>query len=168
MASGSQDLKDKTLGQLEALRTALTSTDWEVEMMSASPEQKQQNSDVRILADARIAQLEDVQLAQIQDEIDADAATLSDAIDGVQDALSDSRTSPRFSRRRARCSRSWAGFSPRPPCDHADERLPGRGTATASMRRHHFQPSWRNSYNGGPYCSVRPMSSRVSRSTRWG
>jgi beta-phosphoglucomutase-like phosphatase (HAD superfamily) len=89
MASGSQDLKDKTLGQLEALRTALTSTDWEVEMMSASPEQKQQNSDVRILADARIAQLENVQLAQIEDEIDADAATLSDAIDGVQDALSD-------------------------------------------------------------------------------
>jgi hypothetical protein len=89
MANGSQDLKDKTLAQLEALRTALTSTDWEVEMMSASPEQKQQNSDVRILADARIAQLEDVQLAQIQDEIDADAGALNDAIDGVQDALSD-------------------------------------------------------------------------------
>jgi hypothetical protein len=66
MANDSQDLKDRTLAQLEALRTTLTSTEWQIQMMSANPEQKQQNSDVRILADARIAQLEDVQLAEIQ------------------------------------------------------------------------------------------------------
>ena len=87
MANDSQDLKDRTLAQLEALRTTLTSTEWQIRMMSASPEQKQQNSDVRILADARIAQLEDVQLAGIQKQIDADAPELSDAIAGVQDAL---------------------------------------------------------------------------------
>jgi hypothetical protein len=87
MANDSQDLKDRTLAQLEALRTTLTSTEWQIQMMSANPEQKQQNSDVRILADARIAQLEDVQLAGIQKQIDADAPELSDAIAGVQDAL---------------------------------------------------------------------------------
>jgi hypothetical protein len=66
MANAFQDLKNKTLAQLEALRTTLASADWQIQMMSASPEQKQQNSDLRILADARIAQLEDVQLAEIQ------------------------------------------------------------------------------------------------------
>jgi hypothetical protein len=89
MANDSQDLKDRTLAQLEALRTALASTEWQIQMMSASPEQQQHNSDLRILADARIAQLEDVQLAGIQKQIDADAPELSDAIAGVQDALGD-------------------------------------------------------------------------------
>ncbi|MGH6897004.1 MAG: hypothetical protein ACREJ5_10715 [Geminicoccaceae bacterium] len=87
MANGTQDLKDQTLAQLEALRTTLTSTEWQIQMMSASPEQKQQNSDVQILADARIAQLEDVQLADLQKQIDADAPELSDAIAVMQDAL---------------------------------------------------------------------------------
>ena len=88
MTNGIQDLKDQTLAQLEALRSTLTSTDWQIRMMSASAEQKQQNSDVRILADARIAQLEDVQLDRIQAQIDANAAALNDAIAGVQDAAS--------------------------------------------------------------------------------
>ena len=89
MANATQDLKDQTLAQLEALRSTLTSTDWQIQMMSASAEQKQQNSDVRILADARIAQLEDVQLDRIQEQIDANAAALDDAIAGVQGALTD-------------------------------------------------------------------------------
>jgi len=89
MANATQDLKDQTLAQLEALRSTLTSTDWQIQMMSASAEQKQQNSDVRILADARIAQLEDVQLDRIQEQIDANAAALNDAIAGVQGALTD-------------------------------------------------------------------------------
>ena len=89
MANATQDLKDQTLAQLEALRSTLTSPDWQIQMMSASAEQKQQNSDVRILADARIAQLEDVQLDRIQEQIDANAAALNDAIAGVQGALTD-------------------------------------------------------------------------------
>jgi hypothetical protein len=89
MANATQDLKDATLAQLEALRSRLASADWQIQMMSASPEQKQENSDVRILADARIAQLEDLQLDKIQEQIDADAAALNDAIAGVQDALGD-------------------------------------------------------------------------------
>jgi len=89
MADACQDLKNKTLAQLEALRSTLASADWQIRMMSASPEQKQQNSDLRILADARIAQLEDVQLDQIQEQIDANAAALNDAIAGVQHALGD-------------------------------------------------------------------------------
>jgi len=89
MANATQNLKDQTLAQLEALRSTLTSTDWQIQMMSASGEQKQQNSDVRILADARIAQLEDIQLDRIQEQIDANAAALNDAIAGVQGALTD-------------------------------------------------------------------------------
>jgi hypothetical protein len=89
MANATQDLKNATLAQLEALRSRLASADWQIQMMSASPEQKQENSDVRILADARIAQLEDLQLDRIQEQIDANAAALNDAIAGVQDALGD-------------------------------------------------------------------------------
>ena len=88
MADASQDLKKKTLAQLEALRSTLTSADWQIQMMSASAEQKQQNSDLRILADARIAQLEDLQLDRIQEQIDANAAELNDAIASVQNAMS--------------------------------------------------------------------------------
>jgi hypothetical protein len=87
MANATQDLKDETLAQLEALRSTLTSDAWQIQMMSASAEQQQQNSDVRILASARIAQLEDVQFAQIQEQIDVNAPQLNDAIAGVQDAL---------------------------------------------------------------------------------
>jgi hypothetical protein len=43
----------------------------------------------QILADARIAQLEDVQLGQIDQQIDADAPALNDAIAGMQRALGD-------------------------------------------------------------------------------
>jgi hypothetical protein len=89
MAIDPEQLKGETLTQLEALRGTLASTGWQIRMMSASAEQKQQNSDVRILADARIAQLADVQLDRIQQQIDADAPALSEAIAGVQDALSD-------------------------------------------------------------------------------
>jgi hypothetical protein len=89
MAIDPAQLKGETLTQLEALRGTLDSTGWQIRMMSASAEQKQQNSDVRILAAARIAQLEDVQLGRIQQQIDADAPALSEAIAGVQDALSD-------------------------------------------------------------------------------
>jgi uncharacterized Fe-S cluster-containing radical SAM superfamily enzyme len=89
MASDSANLRDQTLAQLEALRSTLTSDQWQIQMMSASAEQKQQNSDLQILADARIAQLEDVQLDRIETQIDANAAQLSDAIAGVKDALSD-------------------------------------------------------------------------------
>jgi 2C-methyl-D-erythritol 2,4-cyclodiphosphate synthase len=89
MADSTQELKDKTLAQLEALRSTLASTDWQIKMMSASPEQKQQSSDVRILADARIAQLENVLLGEIDQQIDADAPALNDAIAGMQSALGD-------------------------------------------------------------------------------
>jgi 2C-methyl-D-erythritol 2,4-cyclodiphosphate synthase len=87
MASQNQNLKDETLAQLEALRGMLTSDTWQIQMMSADPDQKQQNSDVEILVDARIAQLEDAQLGQIQAQIDANAPQLSDAIAGMKDAL---------------------------------------------------------------------------------
>jgi hypothetical protein len=89
MANACDDLKNATLSQLEALRSTLASDDWQIKMMSASAEQKQENSDLRILADARIAQLEDVQLDRIQEQIDANAAALNDAIAGVQGALGD-------------------------------------------------------------------------------
>ena len=89
MADSTQELKDQTLAQLEALRSTLASSEWQIRMMSASPEQKQQSSDARILADARIAQLEDLQLDQIDQRIDADAPALNDAIAGMQSALSD-------------------------------------------------------------------------------
>jgi hypothetical protein len=89
MADSTQELKDQTLAQLEALRSTLASSAWQIQMMSASLEQKQQSSDARILADARIAQLEDVQLDQIDERIDADAPALNDAIAGMQSALSD-------------------------------------------------------------------------------
>jgi hypothetical protein len=65
-------------------------------MMSASAEQKQENSDARILADARIAQLEDLQLGRIEAQIDANAAALNDAIAGVQDALGDLQDVPKI------------------------------------------------------------------------
>jgi 2C-methyl-D-erythritol 2,4-cyclodiphosphate synthase len=89
MADSPQDLKDQTLAQLDALRSTLASADWQTRMLSASPEQKQQSSDAQILADARIAQLEDVQLGQIDQQIDADAPALNDAIAGMQRALGD-------------------------------------------------------------------------------
>jgi hypothetical protein len=87
MPNGTANLKDETLAQLQALRSTLTSDDWQIQMMSASADQKQQNSDLEILTDARIAQLEDVQLDRIQEHIDANAAQLSDAIAGMKDAL---------------------------------------------------------------------------------
>ena len=89
MANGTEDLKDQTLAQLEALRTKLTSPDWQMQMMSCSVAEQGQNSDLLILLDARIAQLEDAQLAQIQQNIDACRAELDDAIAGVQNALTD-------------------------------------------------------------------------------
>ena len=89
MANGTGDLKDQTLAQLEALRTKLTSADWQMQMMSCSAAEQGQNSDLLILLDARIAQLEDVQFAQIQKNIDACRDELSDAIAGVQNALTD-------------------------------------------------------------------------------
>lgn len=87
MANGTANLKDETLAQLEALRSTLTSDNWQIQMMTASADQKQQNSDLEILTDARIAQLEDVQLERIQEQIDANAAQLSDAIASMKDAL---------------------------------------------------------------------------------
>jgi hypothetical protein len=89
MANDSPNLKDETLAQLEALRSTLTSDSWEIQMMSADADQKQQNSDLEILTDARIAQLENAQLDRIQEQIDANSAELSSAIAGVKDALGD-------------------------------------------------------------------------------
>jgi hypothetical protein len=95
MAIPTQDLRNQTLAQLEALRSTLASADWQIRMMGASAEQKQENSDVRILADARIAQLEDLQLDRIEAQIDANAAALNGAIAGVQDALGDLQDVPK-------------------------------------------------------------------------
>lgn len=89
MANGTAELKEKTLAQLEALRSKLTSPDWQIQMTSESAAEQGQNSDLLILLDARIAQLDDVQFAQIQKSIDACRADLSDAIAGVQKALTD-------------------------------------------------------------------------------
>ena len=89
MANDTEDLKGKTLAQLEALRAKLTSADWQTQVMSCSAAQQGQNADLLILLDARIAQLEDVQFAQIQQNIDACQAELNDAIAGVQNALTD-------------------------------------------------------------------------------
>jgi hypothetical protein len=91
MANGTAELKDKTLGQLEALRSKLTSPDWQIQMMSESAAEQGQNSDLLILLDARIAQLDNVQFTQIQKRIDACRAELDDAIAGVQKALTDIR-----------------------------------------------------------------------------
>jgi uncharacterized Fe-S cluster-containing radical SAM superfamily enzyme len=87
MVNGSQNLKNETLAQLEALRSALTSDAWQIQMMSADADQKQQNSDLEILTDARIAQLEDAQLDRMQEQIDANAPELTDAIAGMKAAL---------------------------------------------------------------------------------
>lgn len=58
-------------------------------MMSESAAEQGQTSDLLILLDARIAQLDDVQLARIQKGVDACRNELNDAIAGVQKALSD-------------------------------------------------------------------------------
>jgi hypothetical protein len=89
MVNCTEDLKGKTLAQLEALRIQLTSADWQMRMMSCSVAEQDQNSNLLILLDARIAQLEDVQFAQIQRSIDACQVELNDAVSGVQNALSD-------------------------------------------------------------------------------
>jgi hypothetical protein len=89
MTNDSPNLKDETLAELEALRGTLTSDGWQIRMMSADADQKQQNSDLEILTDARIAQLENAQLDKIQEQIDANSAALSSAISGVKDALGD-------------------------------------------------------------------------------
>ena len=89
MVNGTEDLKGKTLAQLDALRTQLTSADWQLQMMSCSVTQQGQNSDLLILLDARIAQLENAQFAQIQRNIDACQVELNDAISGVENAISD-------------------------------------------------------------------------------
>jgi aminopeptidase N len=89
MGNGTEDLQGKTLAQLEALRAKLTSADWQIQMMNCSAAEQGQNSNLLILLDARIAQLEDVQFAQIQRNIDACQAELNDAIVGVQNALTD-------------------------------------------------------------------------------
>jgi hypothetical protein len=65
MANDTEDLKGKTLAQLEALRTKLTSADWQTQMMSCTASEQGQNADLLILLDARIAQLEDAQFAQM-------------------------------------------------------------------------------------------------------
>jgi hypothetical protein len=87
MTNGTADLKDQTLAQLEALRNRLTSTDWQMQMTNESAAEQGQNSDLLILLDARIAQLDNVQLAQIAKNIDSCRVALSDAISGVQEAL---------------------------------------------------------------------------------
>ena len=89
MSNGTDNLQDKTLAELQALRTTLTSTDWLIQMMSASAQQKQQNADLRILLDAKIAELENVQFAQISDQMTANQDALNDAIADMQDALGD-------------------------------------------------------------------------------
>ena len=89
MVNDAEDFRGKTLAQLEALRTQMTSADWQMRVMSCSAAEQDQNSDLQILLDARIAQLEDVQFAQIQKNIDACQVELNDAITGVQNALSD-------------------------------------------------------------------------------
>jgi hypothetical protein len=89
VANSTPDLKDRTLAQLQALRSKLTSADWQIQMMDASAAEQGQNSDLRILLDARIAQLENVQLALIQKSIDASQTPLNAAIAGVQGALTD-------------------------------------------------------------------------------
>ena len=89
MADGTADLKDQTLAQLEALRSKLTSPAWQMQMMNESAAEQGQNSDLLILLNARIAQLDNVQLAQIAQGIDSCRAELSDAIAGVQEALTD-------------------------------------------------------------------------------
>ena len=89
MVNDTEDLKGKTLAQLEALRTKLTSAEWQMQMMNCSAAEQGQNSNLLILLDARIAQLENVQFAQIQQNIDACQAELNDAIAGVQNALTD-------------------------------------------------------------------------------
>src|SRR5262245_32903207 len=89
MTNGTGDLKDETLAQLEALRSKLTSADWQMQMLSCSAAERGQNSDLLILLDARIAQLDDVQLTQIQKNIDTCQAELDDAIASVQEALTD-------------------------------------------------------------------------------
>jgi molybdenum cofactor biosynthesis enzyme MoaA len=89
MTNGTAELKDKSLAQLEALRSRLTSPEWQIRIVGESAQEQGQNSDLLILLDARIAQLEDVQLAQIQKSIDACRAELNDAIAGVREALSD-------------------------------------------------------------------------------
>ena len=89
MANDTEGLKGKTLAQLDALRTKLTSADWQTQVMSCSAAKQGRNADLLILLDERIAQLEDVQFAQIQKNIDACQAELNDAIAGVQNALTD-------------------------------------------------------------------------------
>jgi aminopeptidase N len=89
LGNGTEDLQCKTLAQLEALRAKLTSADWQIQMMNCSAAEQGQNANLLILLDARIAQLEDVQFAQIQRNIDACQAELNDAIVGVQNALTD-------------------------------------------------------------------------------
>jgi hypothetical protein len=89
MANGTADLKDQTLAQLEAVRSKLTSADWQLQMMNESAAEQGQNSDLLILLDARIAQLDDVQLAQVAKGIDSRRAELNSAIAGVQAALTD-------------------------------------------------------------------------------
>jgi hypothetical protein len=89
MVDGIADLKDQTLAQLEALRSKLTSADWQMQMMHESAAAQGQNSDLLILLDARIAQLDDVQLAQIQKNIGSCRTELDNAIAGVQKALAD-------------------------------------------------------------------------------
>jgi hypothetical protein len=156
MADSPQDLKDQTLAQLDALRSTLASADWQTRMLSASPEQKQQSSDAQILADARIAQLEDVQLGQIDQQIDADAPALNDAIAGMQRALGDLQdaakvlvaasallkvvgrvlTSVALDRRRA------GQFSVRPSSGRSGSRPPIRSAVIRAVPQAMVQPMW--------------------------
>jgi hypothetical protein len=84
-----QQLQGKTLAQLQALRATLASTNWRIQMLSASAEERQQDSDLRILCDARIAQLENVQFSQIRDQMVANETELNQATDEMADALND-------------------------------------------------------------------------------
>ena len=84
-----QELQGKTLAQLQALRLTLTSTEWRIEMLTAGDQQRQEDSDLRILLDARIAQLENVQFAQIRDLMQANETELNQATDDMADALGD-------------------------------------------------------------------------------
>ena len=83
------ELKDKTLAELQALRSKLSSISWLIRMFTASEQQKQEYADLRILLDARIAQLENAELAQIRDKMTANQSALNNAIADMQDALED-------------------------------------------------------------------------------
>ena len=90
MGNDISNLKDETLAQLQALRSTLTSDQWQIQMMSASAEQKQQNSDLqnprrRPHRPARGRSARPDRAADRRER----GRKLSDAIAGLKDALGD-------------------------------------------------------------------------------